>query len=103
MTYNKTKQNLKYLTRCYYYGKLENWDYIAGAMILKLRTYTATEYFGGSNTVRLYVPTELEHRFTNNLIVGDSYLVVAAPYKLTYAQAYKHRVDLLLNIFQEVI
>lgn len=103
MTHNDTTQNLKYLTRCHYYGKLENWEYIAGAMILRVRTYTATEYFGGSNMLRLYVPSDIERRLANNLIVGANYFVIAAPYKLTYAATYRHRVDLLLNIFQEVI
>lgn len=103
MTHNDTKQNLKYLSRCHYYGKLEDWEYVAGAMMLRLRSYTATEFFGGSNIIRLYVPTDLERRLADALIVGDFYYVIAAPYKLTYASTYRHRVDLLLNIFQEVI
>ncbi|MCM1324110.1 MAG: hypothetical protein NC218_08105 [Acetobacter sp.] len=97
------KQNRKYLTRCHYYGKLLNWNYIAGAMILELRTYTATEYFGGSSTVRLYVPTELESSLSRALIVGNNYFVVAAPYKMRYADTYRYRVDLLLNIFEEIV
>lgn len=101
--HNDCNQNLKYLTRCHYYGKLLDWDYVAGAMILKLRTYTATEYFGGVTTVRLYVPSELEHRLARVLTPGSSYYIIAAPYKLRYADTYRHRVELLLNIFEEVI
>ena len=103
MTHKDSYQNLKYLNRCTYYGKLIDWDYVEGAMVLKLRTYTATEYFGGSNTIRLYVPTDIERRLAPELIVGDNYFCIAAPYKLTLKQRYKHRVDLLLNIFKEVI
>jgi len=95
--------NLKYHTRCQYYGKLIDWEFISGAMILKLACYTATEYFGGSNTIRLYVPTEIEQDLMRELVVGEKYLAIAAPYKLLFKKEYRHRVDLLLNIFKEVI
>lgn len=97
-----SNSNLKYLTRCQYYGKLIDWEYVSEAMVLKLKTYTATEHFGGSNIIRLYVPTELEFDIRNELIVGDNYLVIAAPYRIYFKDNYRHRVDLLLNIFKEV-
>lgn len=95
--------NLKYLSRCYYYGRLVDYEYASGAMILKLAVYTATEYYGGSSVIRVYVPTDMENDLQNNLIVGDKYLVVTAPYRIRYDQKYQHRVDMLINIFQEVI
>lgn len=96
-------QNLKYLSRVYYYGKLLDWEYVEDAMVLKLLTYTATEFFGGNNVMRLYVPTVLEPALNRELIVGEKYFVIAAPYKLSFKSTYRHRVDLLLNIFKEVI
>lgn len=96
--------NIKYLTRCHYYGKLLNWDYICdGSMVLVFNTYTATEYYGNNCTIRVYVPTALEHRLANELTVGDSYYLITAPYRVQFHKTYKHRVDLLLNIFKEVI
>lgn len=94
--------NLKYLTRLHYYGKLLDWDYVSDAMVLKFQTYTATEFFGGNCTVRIYVPTVLEKDIRDNLIVGDNYFIIAAPYKLEFKKTYRHRVDLLLNIFKEI-
>lgn len=96
-------QNLKYLSRCYYYGKLLDWEYVEGAMVLKLLTYTATEFYGNNNTIRLYVPTVLENDLNRELIVGDMYFVIAAPYKICFKKTYQKRVDMLLNIFKEVI
>lgn len=99
----KNDSNLKYISRCYYYGKLIDWDYTdSGMMILKLCSYTATEHFGKSTNIRLLVPTDLEDRLKDNLIVGYDYFVIAAPYKLSFNKQFRHRVDLLLNIFQEV-
>lgn len=103
MARKDTNSNLKYLSRCQYYGKLLDWDYVEDAMVLKLLVYTATEYFGGSTTIRLYVPTDLETALSRELIVGENYIVVAAPYKLNFKNTYRHRVDLLLNIFKEVL
>lgn len=95
--------NLKYLTRLYYYGKLVDWEYIDDAMVLKLAVYTATEYFGGSSNIRIYVPTVLQRDLSRSLFVGENYFVIAAPYKVTFKERYRHRVDLLLNIFKEVV
>lgn len=72
-------------------------------MILVFASYTATEYFAKSTTIRVYVPTEIERDLSKSLIVGDNYFIVCAPYKLQFKNAYKHRVDMLINIFQEVI
>lgn len=99
----KSSSNLKYLTRLYYYGKVLNWEYVSEAMVLKIRTYTATEYFGKSEVIRIYVPTELETDILRELIVGENYFVVAAPYKLNFKSTYRHRVDLLLHIFKEIV
>ena len=95
--------NLKYLTRLQYYGKLADWEFVGEAMVLKLAVFTATEYFGGSSTIRLYVPTNLQRDLTRSLFVGENYFVIAAPYKVTFKERYRHRVDLLLNIFKEII
>lgn len=95
--------NLKYLTRLYYYGKLIDWEFIDDAMILKFAIFTATEYFGGSSTVRIYVPTVLQRDLSRSIFTGENYFVIAAPYKVTFKERYRHRVDLLLNIFKEVI
>lgn len=95
--------NLKYLSRCTYYGKLLDWEYVSNAMILKLLVYTATEYYGCNNTIRVYVPTALEQTLSRELITGDNYLIICAPYKLTFKKEYRHRVDMLLQIFKEVI
>lgn len=104
MVKRETNSNLKYLTRLQYYGKLIDWEFVGGdAMVLKLAVFAATEYFGGSSTVRLYVPTNLQRDLTRSLFIGDNYFVIAAPYKVTFKERYRHRVDLLLNIFKEVI
>lgn len=96
-------ENLKYISRCQYYGKLLDWEYISGdAMVLKFTVYSATEYFGGSTTIRVYVPTEMEHKLVNELIVGENYFIIASPYRVKLKQTYPHRVDLLLNIFKEI-
>ena len=93
----------KYLTRCYYYGELQDIDYVNGALVLKFLSYTATKYFGNHSPIRIYVPSELEDRLVHELIVHDNYYIVAAPYRIQFNKQYKHRVDLLLNIFREVI
>lgn len=95
--------SLKYLTRCHYYGKLTDYEYVSGAIVLKLKTYTATEYFGSSNTIRVYVPTDLENTIKDRLIMNENYLIIATPYKIRFSNEYRHRVDMLINIFQEVI
>ncbi len=99
----EANHNLKYLTRLYYYGKLINWTYVEDAMVLELASYIATEHFAGSQTIRIYVPTDIERDLQRSLIVGDNYFCICAPYKVCFKQQYRHRVDLLLNIFQEVI
>lgn len=103
MTTEQSNSNLKYLSRCQYYGKLIDWEYIdSGAMVLKLQVFTATEYYGKDTTVRLYVPTDMEDRLRESLITGYNYFIIAAPYRLNFKKKYRHRVDLLINIFQEV-
>ena len=39
----------------------------------------------------------------NELFKGDNYFIIAAPYRVTFKQTYKYRVDLLLNIFKEIV
>lgn len=102
--YQKTgKSNLKYLTRCHYFGKLKDIEYISDAMVLVFSCYVASEYFGGTVPVRTYVPTEIEQRLLNQITVGADYYIITAPYRVTFKQKYQHRVDLLLNIFEEII
>lgn len=100
---NNINSNLKYLSRCQYYGKLENWEYVSDAMILIFKVYTATEYFGNESKIRVYVPDKLELKLSKELEVGENYLVITAPYRINFKQKYRHRVDLLVAIFQEVI
>lgn len=95
--------NLKYLTRSYNFVKLKDIEYISDAMVLVCESYVACEYFGGTTPLRFYVPTVLEDKLRQTLICGDSYFIVAAPYRISFRKKYQHRVDLLLNIFQEII
>ena len=90
---NTNQQNNKYLSRCQYYGKLIDWDYVEECMVLKFAVYTATEFYANTSTIRIYVPSDMEKDIINELFKGDNYFIIAAPY----------RVDLLLNIFKEII
>lgn len=103
MQKNNINSNLKYLTRCQYYGQLLDWEYVSDAMVLVFKVYTATEYFGNSSKIRIYVPTKLEQKLAEELETGENYLVITAPYRINFKENYRHRVDLLLNIFKEVI
>ena len=96
------KDNLKYLSRIHYYGTLIDWDYVGEFMILKLKCFTATEHYANNVTIRLMVPTIMENNIKSELIVGDRYYVIGAPYTLLFDKKYRHRVDLLLHIFKEV-
>ena len=100
---NNINSNNKYLTRCQYYGTLETWEYVSNAMVLIFKVYVATEYFGKESKIRVYVPDKLELRLNNELEIGEKYLVITAPYKINFKEKYRHRVDLLLAIFKEVI
>lgn len=102
MIKREEKHNLKYLSRLHYYGKLLDWDYVGEFMILKLKCFTATEYYANNVTIRLLVPTIMEKDIKDELIVGDNYYIIAAPYSLLFDKKYRHRVDLLLHIFKEV-
>jgi hypothetical protein len=93
----------KYLTRCHYYGRLKDIDYISEALVLNFIAYTATNYYGNSSPIRIYVPSDMEDRLVQELIVGDYYYIIAAPYRVQFNKEYRHRVDLLLNIFKEII
>lgn len=100
---NEITSNNKYLTRCQYYGKLLDIEYVSDAMVLIFVVYSATEFFGSSTPIRIYVPTDLEPTLRQELIVGDSYFIIASPYKLQFRKNYRHRVDMLISIFREVI
>lgn len=100
---NTNQQNNKYLSRCQYYGKLIDWDYIEECMVLKFAVYTATEFYANTSTIRIYVPSNMEKDIINELFKGDNYFIIAAPYRVTFKKTYKCRVDLLLNIFKEII
>ena len=97
------KSNLKYITRGNYYGKLKDIEYVSEAMILVFQCYVASEYFGGTVPLRVYVPTEMENRLLNQITIGMDYFVITAPYRIEFKKKYQHRVDLLLNIFEEII
>lgn len=100
---NELTANLKYLSRCQYYGTLKDWEYVSGAMVLVFQIYTATEFFGKQQQIRVYVPTKLEDVMSRELEQGENYFVITAPYMLTYKNKYRHRVDMLIAIFKEVI
>ena len=100
---NTNQQNNKYLSRCQYYGKLIDWDYVEECMVLRFAVYTATEFYANTSTIRIYVPSDMEKDIINELFKGDNYFIIASPYRVTFKQAYKYRVDLLLNIFKEII
>lgn len=99
----QSNNNLRYLTRCHYYGTLLDYEYVSNAMVLKFKVYNATDFFGSGNTIRIYVPTDLENSLRDKLIMNENYLIIAAPYRINFATNYRHRVDMLINIFQEVI
>lgn len=99
---NDSESNLKYLSRCQYYGVLENWEYVNNGLVLVFKSYTATEYFGGTVKIRTYVPTDKEENVIHDIRVGERYFFITAPYKVRMAKGYPHRVDLLLHIFQEI-
>jgi hypothetical protein len=100
---NELTSNLKYFSRCQYYGKLLDWQYVSGAMVLIFQVYTATEFYGKQQKIRIYVPTKFEDRLAGELEQGENYLVIAAPYRVTFKNEYRHRVDMLLGIFKEVL
>lgn len=102
-TKNILSSNLKYLTRLQYYGLLKDIEYISDAMILVFDSYTATEFYAGRTPVRIYVPSDSEEKIRQSIVVGARYFIIAAPYRITIQQKYKHRVDLLLSIFEEII
>ena len=93
----------KYLTRCHYYGRLKDIEYISGATVLVLSSYVATSYYGNSSPVRIYVPTDMEDGVINRVTINENYYIIAAPYKVQFNKQYRHRVDLLLNIFEEIL
>ena len=95
--------NLKYLTRSYTYGKMKDIEYVNEAMVLVFESYVACEYLGGTTPIRVYVPTVLEDKLRQTLICGDCYFIVTAPSRISFRKKYQHRVELLLNIFQEII
>lgn len=85
-----------------YYGRLMNIEYVENKhFVLVFKAYTATEFYGKDVNIRIYVPTDLEPK-VEDLLVGENYLILAAPYRATFNKQYKFRVDMLLNIFQEV-
>lgn len=103
VTGDNPNSNLKYLTRSYYYGKLLDYEFVSGAMILKIVCYTLSEYFGGTSIIRIYVPTSLEDILQSTLRISSNYFIVAAPYRVNFNKKYQHRVDMLINIFEEII
>lgn len=93
-----SEDNLKYLSRCYYYGILEDCEYPeVGGLILKVKVFTATPYFAGNSIIRIYVPTEMEDDVHYQLETGEKYWLLCAPYTIRLGKSYPHRVDLLLN------
>ena len=100
---NELTSNFKYLSRCQYYGTLIDWEYVSDAMVLVLQTYTATEFYGGQNKIRIYVPTKFQDKLANELEQGENYFIIASPYRVTFKNEYRHRVDMLIAIFKEIL
>ncbi|MBQ2349966.1 MAG: hypothetical protein II393_01670 [Cytophagales bacterium] len=98
----KSSENLKYLSRSYYYGTLTDYEYVSGTLILKMAVYTSTAYYGNTSIIRVSVPTDLEEEIFDYLVTGDKYFLITAPYKVKASIGYPYRVDLLLNIFKEI-
>lgn len=96
-----SKENLKYISRCFYYGTLKDFEYVNGGLVLKMAVYTATKYTATTTIIRMYVPSDLEEHIIDLLECGSNYWTICAPYKVRGAQNYNYRVDLLLNIFPE--
>jgi len=92
--------NLKYLSRCQYYGKLVDWEYPEGTdgLVLKFSVFTSTPYYSNRCTIRIYVPSDREDYIHEISEIGEEYLIIAAPYKIRMSRGYPHRVDLLLEI-----
>lgn len=99
---NTAEFELRYLNRLFYYGKITNLDSVEGALIITLKCYTASRYFGGYNNVRIYVPSDLENDIVREVTIGDDYFAICAPYRVTFKMTYRHRVDLLLQLFKAV-
>ena len=99
---NTAEFELRYLNRLFYYGKITNLDSVEGALIITLKCYTASRYFGGYNNVRIYVPSDLENDIIREVTIGDDYFAICAPYRVTFKMTYRHRVDLLLQLFKAV-
>lgn len=103
ITHIDSSMNLKYLSRCHYYGKLIDMDYTeGGALVIKLSCYVATSCTGNVSSIRLYVPTDMENEIINYLNIGENYYVISAPYRVSGMQKFSTRVDLVLNIFKEL-
>ena len=92
------EENLKYLSRCQYYGTLEDCEYPeVGGLILKFKVFTATSFYAVNVTIRIYVPTEMEDDVHYQMEIGERYWVLCSPYTIRLGKSYPHRVDLLLN------
>ena len=102
INYIRSKENLKYVSRSFYYGTLKDYEYVSEALVLKLACYTATAYTGTTAIVRVYVPTDLECEILPYLECGSDYFLITAPYKVKGASNYPYRIDLLLHIFKEI-
>lgn len=98
----RSEENLKYLSRSFYYGTLKDYDWVGEALVLKMNCFTATAWSATNSVVRVYVPTDLEHQIIDYLECGSNYFLVTAPYSVRFQAKFNHKVDLLLNIFKEI-
>lgn len=95
--------NLKYITRCSYYGKLTDMEYLeSGALVIRLACYTASYCTASTTTVRIYIPTDMENEIIDFLTIGFNYFIVCCPYRSFNSKGYPYRVDLALHVFKEV-
>lgn len=93
-----SKENRKYISRCFYYGTLKDFEYVNDGLVLKIACSVTTVYTSSTVIVRVYVPSDLESQIIDNIECGNNYSLIAAPYKVCFARKYPYRVDLLLDI-----
>lgn len=99
---NKIQIEDKYVSRCHYSGKLIKMERTEAQknLVLTLLCRVATPYYDKNVKVRIYVPQAVEPYLNYSLVIGSEYFVVCAPYASNF-KGYRHRVDMLLNMYRK--
>lgn len=100
--YIRSEENLKYLSRSFYYGTLRDYEWISGGLVLIMDVFSSSAWHGCKSVIRVYVPSDLENEIVDYLECGSNYLLITAPYKVRGATGYNYRTDLLLAIFKPI-